>query len=177
MYTRKQFRVVCSEYLERLQYAIHLCDMQRSYAGSGEFEPEVSGKGTDSDFMSAASKAIINQAMLTTANFYIFGQSNEFTLYKLMKIIGSDSYIRRGIRGSLLDEVAVSFNDYVKEHSEVLERLIEWRNRYIGHNDKKYFTNGKLKEIHITVGEMTELLSFGVKILRNIASIMEYEIT
>ena len=176
MYNKKQFEKVCNGYLTRLTYAKFLCDIH--YSCYSKIEMYNDKLKIAPNFFEVSFKAILHQALLTSANFYLYGQSNEFTLQKLLKILESDSCIRRGSNIKELDETIRQSREYLNSREDIIKRLIEWRNRYIAHNDKKYFIDQyKIDSEAININELIELISFGVKIIFNIGRIINIELS
>ena len=175
MYEKNQFGKVCIGYLERLTYARFLCDVHLSgHANLGRNKNKLK---IAPNFFEASFNAILHQALLISANFYLFGQTNEFTLHKLLKILDSDSHIRRGCDTKELDEFIMKSREFISSSEDVIRRLIEWRNRYIAHHDKKYFTDRDIMDSEaIEIEELTALISFGMQFIHDIGNIIDIKL-
>ena len=175
MYEKSQFEKVCIGYLERLTYAEFLCDIHiSSHTNPGEYTDKLK---IAPNFFEASFNAILHQALLISANFYLFGQTNEFTLHKLLKILESDSHIRRGCDTKELDDFIKKSRKFIDNSEDVIRRLIEWRNRYIAHHDKKYFTDRDIMDSEaIEIDELTALISFGIQFIYDIGKIINIKL-
>ena len=61
-------------------------------------------------------------------------------------------------------------------NENLISRLIEWRNRYIAHNDKKYFNDkSKIDSEAIDIDKLTQLLETSIEQILNVAKIIGIE--
>ena len=174
MYDKHQFEKVCSGYIDRLAYVVFLCNIYKSRLINGKSKREKLKIAPS--FFDVSFKAIKHQALLTSANFYLFGQSNEFTIHKLLKILESDSNLRRTSSLNELDDTVKKIRDSLGRNENLISRLIEWRNRYISHNDKKYFNDkSKLDSEAIDIDKLTQLLETSIEQILNVAKTIGIE--
>lgn len=172
MYSIERFEKVCMGYLMRLQYAKFLCAIHNSY--SLNKDAYIEKLKTAPNFFAAAFKSTLSQAMLITANFYVHGKTKEFTIHKMLKIIETDSCLRRLGDANELDEIIWDGRKFMQDEQELIKVLIEWRHSYIAHNDKKYFVDRhKIDPMtEISINELLELLTYGIDMIRKIGDIL-----
>ncbi len=176
MYSMEQFEKVCIGYYTRLNYAKFLCDIHKSYYL--DKDKYIEKLKIAPNFFDASFKTILSQAMLITANFYVHGKTKEFTIHKILKIMETDSFLRRTGDTEKLDKVINEGRDFMEEKQDSIKRLIEWRHSYIAHNDKKYFVDRHKIDptAKINIKELIELLSYGLDMIRKVGKILELEL-